>query len=634
VFALALVAAVLAAPATRAADKEAINKAVEKGVDYLKRIQPPAAVPQSQIGVTALTALTLLECGVPGDDDFIQKAAAAVRSSCLETDQTYSLALSLLFLDRLGETVDVALIESLGVRLLAGENCWGGWGYTCPKVAEDETRRLRSLVKERNDSGRGEKAPRPADGNRRTVEDLPKGIQAQLEEVRKQRRKAASSMEEMAKAGSNPDDNSNTQFAVLALWVARRYGLPVDDALGETEKRFRRSQDPGGGWGYQSGGTMSIGRPPPSAVMAGVGPWYIQPTPAMTCAGLLGMGLAYGAWNEASLRTDAKSPNTKPGAPPIKAQDPSKDKTIVAAFRILGAWIDVMDHGNSPIPQINVRSGKIYYFLWSLERVGVAYGVEKIGKADWYEWAVGVLLANQSTDGAWNNGEFRNGPDTCFALLVLKRANLAPDLTRALTAQMPKDGMQAALHRGGVAGADSVKVKKPFFDNPNGEDAPGKPNGDTEVARLGKQLPGASGEKQEQLLKELREGKGIAYTNALASAIPNLEGDTLKKAREALAERMARMKSETLGLKLEDDDPEVRRAAALAVAMKEDKPHVYQLIEMLNDREATVARAAHAALKSLSNEDYGPAKDATPEQRAKAVLAWKDWWARQAKDKK
>jgi hypothetical protein len=45
---------------------------------------------------------------------------------------------------------------------------------------------------------------------------------------------------------------------------------------------------------------------------------------------------------------------------------------------------------------------------------------------------VDILLANQGADGGWNNGEFRGGPDTCFALLVLKRANLASDLTRAL----------------------------------------------------------------------------------------------------------------------------------------------------------------------------------------------------------
>ena len=37
-------------------------------------------------------------------------------------------------------------------------------------------------------------------------------------------------------------DHSNTQFAVLALWVARRHGMPVDYALWKTEQRFRALQ--------------------------------------------------------------------------------------------------------------------------------------------------------------------------------------------------------------------------------------------------------------------------------------------------------------------------------------------------------------------------------------------------------
>ena len=268
--------------------------------------------------------------------------------------------------------------------------------------------------------------------------------------------------------------------------------------------------------------------------------------------------------------------------------------------------------------------------------MSVAYGIDNIGKTDWYDWGSSILVANQGADGGWDNGEFRNGPDTCFALLFLKRANLAQDLTRALKAQM-KEGMQSALKQGGFGGAGLVKGgRKPFFDGPAAEDPTHKPAGDEEAraARLGKQFAAAEGDKQEQLLKELHDGKGAAFTQALAGAIPNLEGEALKKAREALADRMSRMTLETLDVKLDDDDPEVRRAAALAVAMKEDKTHAFKLIELLNDREATVARAAHAALKSLSGKDYGPTKDATKAERAEAIAAWKTWWAKQLQEEK
>ena len=39
--------------------------------------------------------------------------------------------------------------------------------------------------------------------------------------------------------------------------------------------------------------------------------------------------------------------------------------------------------------------------------------------------------------------------------------------------------------------------------------------------------------------------------------------------------------------------------------------------------------AAHAALKSLTNQDFGPAKDASAKDRAQAMDSWKRWWAKQ-----
>jgi hypothetical protein len=286
------------------------------------------------------------------------------------------------------------------------------------------------------------------------------------------------------------------------------------------------------------------------------------------------------------------------------------------------------------VPRINMANGKFYYFLWSLERVAVAYGIDKVGNTDWHDWGATILLANQdAATGGWTNGEWRGGPDACFALLFLRRVNLAQDLTRALTSQMKEGGMQSALRQGGVGGAELVKGRKPFFDKPAEDKAKPATDADAEAVRLGKQLA-AGGDNTEEALKKLREGKGVAYTDALAAAIPKLEGEALKKAREALAERMSRMTSATLEVKLTDDAAEIRRAAALAVAMTEDKAHTYKLIEMLSDPEATVAHAAHAALRELSGKDFGPAKGAGREERAKAILAWKEWWAKESQEKK
>src|SRR5262249_31984069 len=76
--------------------------------------------------------------------------------------------------------------------------------------------------------------------------------------------------------GGGTSDNSNTQFAVLALWAAQKHGVPMDRTLYLIVKRFRSSQGAGGGWnyGYAKGGAGE--------------------TPAMTCAGLVALAIGHG----------------------------------------------------------------------------------------------------------------------------------------------------------------------------------------------------------------------------------------------------------------------------------------------------------------------------------------------------
>ena len=75
------------------------------------------------------------------------------------------------------------------------------------------------------------------------------------------------------------------------------------------------------------------------------------------------------------------------------------------------------------------------YFLWSLERVGVLYGLRAIEGKDWYAWGANLLQAHQSKEGNWQNGRYHGSSptlDTCFALLFLERANLVHDLTKKI----------------------------------------------------------------------------------------------------------------------------------------------------------------------------------------------------------
>src|SRR5712692_2785470 len=104
--AVALAVLIVLAPAARAHDPDdaAIKQAVAKGVAHLKSTQTASGRwPHEQIGATALAGLALVECGVRRDDAGVQKAAEVIREASLTMDQTYSLALSIMFLERLGE---------------------------------------------------------------------------------------------------------------------------------------------------------------------------------------------------------------------------------------------------------------------------------------------------------------------------------------------------------------------------------------------------------------------------------------------------------------------------------------------------------------------------------------------------
>lgn len=101
-------------------------------------------------------------------------------------------------------------------------------------------------------------------------------------------------------------------------------------------------------------------------------------------------------------------------------------------------------------------------------------------------------------------------------------------------------------------------------------------------------------------------------------------------AREDLIDRLVHETPETLTARLQDPDPEVRRAAAQACGRKESKVHFPELLVLLDDAEPEVAEAAHQSLKSLTGQDFGPPPEATPEQRSRAAIQWFDWWKKQA----
>ena len=381
-FGLAIAIAVFTSSA-QAANEAAIKAAIDRGVAGLKQAEIGGGGGRRRrpVGAAALVALTLLECDVPAKDPAIQQAATFIRQSSVELTHTYSLALALMFLDRLGEG-DVPLIQSMAVRLMAGQNAAGGWSYNCPRPSDPDIQRMRLYLKDRDSIGnRG--VPSPAAKEKPA---LPKDLQAVVAAL--QRGQLAPANGGFHAAG----DNSNTQFAILGLWIARRHGVPTDKSLARSEMRFRNSQNGDGGWGY-----IPVGRS-----MRGLGS-----TPSMTCAGLLGLGLGYGVGNEAIQNANAAKGKKVP------PRDPAKDAQVRSGLAALATCIGRPTNLPPGKGQGRVIQ-KGYYYLFSLERVAVAFNLKTIGNKDWYGWGSEILLNSQGADGLWQ-GEHGPSVDTCFA---------------------------------------------------------------------------------------------------------------------------------------------------------------------------------------------------------------------------
>jgi len=638
-----------------AGEREQVQQAIENGVRHLKNSQAVDGSWQTHpVGATALAALALLESEVPATDPAIQKAADYLRKSWADVHDehtTYAISLTILLLDRLGEAGDVPIIQALAIRLLSGQFATGEWSYHCPDIPGESLRRLKGLVEQQRELKATSSLPKPGPSSSGAKQALPKDIQQLLARLEHDQG-AAQGRAQINTIGGG--DNSNTQFAILGLWAARRQGMPVEKALARTANRFRTTQHADGGWGYMA----SLGNLP------GLG----DSTPSMTCAGLLGLALGYGNAREVVLRAGPRPGPAVGGAKKALPTEPGKDPAIRAGFAALGTVVG-QPLGNAGQGFLAGGLSDAYYLLWSVERVGVSYSLPTIGGKDWYTWGAAYLLDAQQADGSWM-GKFGADVDTSFALLFLRRANLNPDLTAHLRGGR---SVEVALKASGVAKKETAKEgnlelgeikgdkemegrekrtterrasngdtqaeKRVSESVDRGESRVANPtalpskaavkNAEADAARLGAELLTGSGKALDTTLDQLRERKGAAYTDALAKTIVGLSGSAKNRARDALTQRMARMTPATLRAKLQDEMPEIRRAAALACTVRADKQLVPDLIPLLRDPLPTVARAAHVSLRELTGQDLGPVDDATPAARDQAMAAWKDWWSKQ-----
>lgn len=178
-------------------------------------------------------------------------------------------------------------------------------------------------------------------------------------------------------------DNSNTQFAVLALRAAADAGATVKaETWRKTAQYFFRTQNADGSWGYQSR-------------MHGSG--------SMTGAGVMSLVLSVEALGDEPLAAD-------------------RDASLARAQKWLTDHYDGWRRQNFAIdhPE-DTLAPRLLYFLDTLERAQRLSGQKTLGRYDWYADGAAALLAGQHPQtGAWQGsgvGESRPTVATSLAIL-------------------------------------------------------------------------------------------------------------------------------------------------------------------------------------------------------------------------
>src|SRR5262249_55271528 len=203
----------------------------------------------------------------------------------------------------------------------------------------------------------------------------------------------------------------------------------------------------------------------------------------MTCAGLLGLAVVSGSKAERSMRSKGtfgaggkfEKKSTEDAGPAPAMPNIAGDANIQSGLRYLAAALRADGHaggdqggpgggiptGGGVLPGSSDALHTNMYFLWSLERTCMVYGLSKLGDIDWHDWGAKHLLNSQMADGSWQSmsGHYSSrGVDTAFGLMFMCRANLVRDLSKILDRSMTNKNDPKA-----VAGAGGKKpdVKAP-----------------------------------------------------------------------------------------------------------------------------------------------------------------------------
>lgn len=185
-------------------------------------------------------------------------------------------------------------------------------------------------------------------------------------------------------------DNSNSQFALLALYEAERKGIKVSETTWLRALDYWKSQQrDDGSWGYLR---RVVKREDPS-------------TGSMTCAGIAATVMASGQVTKGDARVE--------GNRVICCGKQEEFDTAGRGLDWLGRNFSVRRNPN--------RGIWLLYYLYGVERVGRLTGQRFLGEHDWYREGAEQFVSQQDQlSGFWKStGRIENNPTIATALSLL-----------------------------------------------------------------------------------------------------------------------------------------------------------------------------------------------------------------------
>ena len=425
-----------------------VNRAIKSGARWiadhqhtdgsfrLSKNNPAGPFPSSRhrFGISALCFYTLADCGYDAEHEAVKKALAyllkhyrqQMKGDYWTQASAYSLSLLVLGLHDLYVTParrsQLDQRDRYGSRRRTEKNpC--GYPKRIRKLIEDV---LDWLMANQAVLGQGKQA-------RRGLFRYPDGFNQ------------GGAPPGMPASHMGPEDLSNTQYVLLALWAGSRcgYEIPVE-TLEAIAARLLEYQERGG----PQVARVPDPKPRPPGAPGAKKKRYADPahppklppaktdqargfpytlgremTGSMTTAGLSSLAIVKAMLLERNA--------LKPG---LRTQ---LDRGIWDAIAWLTHNYDLESNPGAP--------GRLwqYYYLYGLERACVILGKRYLGAHDWYAEGARLFVDAQENDGSWKPagqlGHFGAGPggaspfrtdvlDTCFALLFLKRATIVPKI--------------------------------------------------------------------------------------------------------------------------------------------------------------------------------------------------------------